>query len=155
MKSACLSAADAPPSQVQEYSTVGGDTIHRLTLFLTLFAFATLLPVQVTDQSRINGQLWITVPDGMKAAYSAGWMAGFAAASYPFLPGKTTDAERPSVAREMQRINKCIDPMTAGQVQAIIDKYVQANPEQLQEDISNLTLRAVRRACDALGPRSD
>ena len=125
--------------------------MHRLTLF----AFATLLPVQVTDQSRINGQLWITVPDGTKAAYSAGWMAGFAAASYSFLPGKTTDAERPSVAREMQRINKCIDPMTAGQVQAIIDKYVQANPELWQEDISNLTLRAVRRACDALGPRSD
>jgi hypothetical protein len=30
-----------------------------------------------------------------------------------------------------------------------------AYSELWQEDISNLTLRAVRRACDALGPRSD
>jgi hypothetical protein len=116
---------------------------------LVLFTVAGLLMAQTADRTGVNGQLWVNVMhETERSIYILGWVEGFSAASKPFVSVGIPNQR--AVQQTVRQLYQCMEPMRLGQIQAIINKYVNAHPEIWHEDIGVIAGAAMVTACNSL-----
>jgi hypothetical protein len=61
--------------------------------------------------------------------------------------GEALTTNQPGSSRTRHRIIECFSPMTTGQIHAIVEKFLNANPERWLESMPELIMRAAFSAC--------
>jgi hypothetical protein len=113
---------------------------------ITLCSVAHASPAPDTNNGFLTGKLFQGGSQSLRTAYVIGVLDGFSYSSAFGAP----DAK-------VGKLQRCIGTLHADarQVGSIIDQYLGAHPESLNEKMQPVVLRAMRQACAASGAAID
>lgn len=91
----------------------------------------------------MKAESYLGLPDARRSAYVMGLIDGFL-----FSPGFGASEQK------VTWLHDCTVGMSEGQITAVIDQYIRANPIMWQQPVHVLANNALRAACPANTPRS-
>jgi hypothetical protein len=114
----------------------------RAVVMLALALAVSAQAVNMFDK----GQFWTELEPAEKAVYSLGFLDGFVMAHS--LANPDQDSQFATLQRQASdALGKCVSPMTSGQIEAIITKYVREHPERWDKPRAYVVTMAIAAAC--------